>query len=60
MIIVDRIKDQFVYTVVDQHQHIILETSDRNTAVLRDKEINNGRHSEFIARVNWLRTQNQA
>jgi hypothetical protein len=57
MIIVDRIDNQFVYTVVDQHKQNILETSDRSQAVKRDQEVNPTARSEFVAKVNWDRNQ---
>ena len=57
MIIVDRIDDKFVYTVVDQHNKNILETEDRGQAVKRDQEVNPTARSEFVARINYAKTQ---
>jgi hypothetical protein len=57
MIIVDRVNDRFVYTVIDQHQNTVLETSDRSQAVKRDQEVNPTARSEFVSKVNWARNQ---
>jgi len=57
MIIVDRINDRFVYTVVDQHNKNILETADRSQAVKQDQEVNPTARSEFVARINYARGQ---
>jgi hypothetical protein len=57
MIIVDRVEDRFVYTVVDQHGREVLETQDRRQAVNQDLEVNPNARSEFVARINWAKTR---
>jgi hypothetical protein len=55
MIIVDRVNDRFVYTVVDQQKNTVLETTDRSQAIKRDQEVNPTAEAKFVARINWER-----